>query len=604
MRLSKHSSGSLSGFRSYRVPSRVTPEVIERFLQSLDCPRALTVWLMFREKEHDQLVELAFNPSDYCGLVATRDAYMATKFLSKFEDFSLDLDLDAVAFAKFRETELRCRLVNRRFRTDGDDPLFKGRLVWLHNAVKQKIHRILSDYDPVELFESPDWGPGASTRIKRRDASPQQKFQCETGITRDLFDLVAAPMAVAYPLWFSHLVEVSFPDFDTGNKVITVPKDSSSNRVIAVEPGINLWFQKSIGDMIKRRLLLWGVDLRYQENNQHLAYMGSKDSMLATVDFSSASDTISASVVEALLPQRWFNLLDSARSHYGMLDGSWVKWEKFSSMGNGFTFPLESLIFHACALACVEYLGADTSSVSTYGDDVIIPSVAFELYTELTDFYGFQVNPKKSHVKGLFRESCGAHYYSGFDIKPVYFRSTLTGIETVYRLSNAFRRLAKRQGKLCCDVRFKECVDHLVRSVPAALRLKVPEGFGDGGFISNFDEATPPRYVMNPSKGFGWEFKQYGPVGFAHADERFGYELTELWRIANRPRSFETEPVTPGYFRLIREYLGVAAMLKAIEELTEREEMFKGRNSVLGHRTVFRFFKSVARQWTDLGPWL
>jgi hypothetical protein len=572
---------------------------------------------MFINNEHRQIAELEFNPGSYEGYVATRDAYFATKFLSKYKGLTLDFDLDDVALAKFRLSEDSCRLVNRRFWSKMPDPLFRGPTVWLHNAVKRKIFSILGDFDSEELFESPDWGPGASTMIKRRFASPQQKFQSETGITRDLYDLLddaglsggilpfwSRIMWDAYPTWYKHLQEMGFPHFEAGNKVVTVPKDASTNRVIAIEPGINLWFQKSLGEMIVRRLRRSGVDLRYQERNQRLALSGSKTSELATIDFSSASDTISRAVVEELLPRRWFLLLDCARSHYGKLGDSIVKWEKFSSMGNGFTFPLETLIFHACALACVEYLGADSSSVSTYGDDVIIPSSAYELYSELVRFYGFSVNPKKSHVTGLFRESCGAHYYSGLDVKPVYFRNTLVGIESVYRLSNAIRRLAFRQGfTLCCDARFRNCVDHLIRSVPAGLRLRVPDGYGDGGFISNFDESTPKR-VQSPTRGFGWEFTQFGPVGFTHSDERLGYLLAELWRLAKRRSSFESSPVRPRYFELVRNYLGAPTALKAIHDITEREAVSEGRNSVLGHDKRFRLMKSVARQWPDLGSWL
>jgi len=590
MNLSIHRSGGRSrGFQTYRVPDGLNPTVIKDYLEALDCPRALSVWLLFSSGEHDQLTELEFDPNQYVDKDVLRNSYFATKFLSKFDGLTTSFDRDEVALSKFAKCELACGVVNKRFRNLSTDSLFKGPVVWLHNAVKRKIHRILGEFDLEEFLESPDWGPGASTLIKRRDASSQEKFQREAGITRDLYHLFPmAKLGEVYPHWASHLQDMgeAFPTFCVGNKVVTVPKDSSTNRVIAVEPGINLWFQKSIGDMIGRRLLRFGVDLKDQSRNQHLAYLGSKTSELATVDFSSASDTISTAVVEELLPLRWFVVMDASRSKYGLLHGKTQRWEKFSSMGNGFTFPLESLIFYACAKACVEYLHVDELPVSVFGDDVILPSSAMQLYTELVSFYGFRVNTKKSHHCGFFRESCGAHYYSGFDLKPVYFRTPLQRVESVYRLANAIRRLAFRQGSsLCCDVRFRTCWNRLVQQVPQGLRLRVPEGFGDGGFVCNFDEATPGR-LRHGLEGFA--FLQYSDVGRYRVMEEPGYLLAELWRLSKRaPRG----PTNRHW-------------LKAIAELTDTDVGIAGRNAVHLHVPRYQLCKSQCRQWPDLGPWL
>nr|QDH91162.1 MAG: RNA-dependent RNA polymerase [Leviviridae sp.] len=360
----------LKGLASYRVAKGMLPLVCEEFLSSLDCPRALTVWLLFSNDEHDQLATLEFSPDHYANFGDLRDAYTATKFLSKYKGLTLDRDLDEVALKKFDEFELLCKQTNNRFKSLERDPLFAGSVVWLHNAVIRKIDRILGDFSTEEFFSLPDWGPGASTLIKRREASPARKFQCETGITRDLFDLIGPDiLSQAYPLWGRHLLEQGFPTFQSGNKVITVAKDASTNRVIAVEPGINIFVHQSVGRMLGRRLRRCGVDLRYQERNQRLAQFGSYTNSVATVDFSSASDSISSSVVEALLPPRWFSVMDSCRSRFGNQSGRVIKWEKFSSMGNGFTFQLESLIFYAAAFCCTEFLNQDTSLVSAYGDD-------------------------------------------------------------------------------------------------------------------------------------------------------------------------------------------------------------------------------------------
>lgn len=595
------------GIASYRVPEGFSSSVIEEFLQALDCPRALTVALLYRNMEHEQLARLEFDPLHYANHVALRDAYAATKFLSKYKGLTLNFDLDEVALKKFEEFELLCKQTNRRFRNLQSDPLFRGRTVWLHHAVTRKIAKILGDFSAEEVFSMPDWGPGASTLIKRRDASPAKKFQCETGITRDLYSLIPwETIENAYPLWASQLVDSGFPNFQVGNKVITVPKDASTNRVIAIEPGINLWFQKAVGDMIGLRLRRYGVDLRYQSRNQQLARLGSLNQRLATVDLSSASDSIAKAVVEELLPPRWLLLLDSCRSHYGTLGNSNPRlWEKFSSMGNGFTFQLESLIFYAVASCCAEYLHVESSDVSAYGDDVVLPTACFELFSEMLEFYGFRLNRKKSHYGSLFRESCGSHFFSGIDVKPIYLKDKLSSIPSLYRLANAVRRLAHRRNfRTSCDASFKRVFDLLFQMCPIAYRFRIPNDLGDGGFIANLDEATPSRARHGLE---GYRVKNVVEVSKTYQDDSNGYLLAALWQLkASGDLDFGfREHLADVMLRQIERSGGERHLrLQAIASYTKFTTK-EGRNAVpLNGRTKYRLSNSLCQQWYDLGPWI
>jgi hypothetical protein len=522
-------------------------------------------------------------------MVEFRDAYTATKFLSKFQDLTLDYDLDSVALAKFEKFEQSCASTNTRFRNLSVDPDYTGPIVWLHSAVIHKIEQILRGFSAEEFFRRANWGPGASTIIKSRDASAAIKFQIETGITRDLYALLhpnfyaqtlggqlslpfkeQSLLAAAYPLWFEHLESSgSFPNFQVGNKVVTVPKDATTNRVIAIEPGINIWFQKAIGEMINSRLRRVGVDLRYQSRNQQLAHSASLSGVNATVDFSSASDSISSGLVEALLPPSWFTLLDSCRSRFGLTGTDCRSWNKFSSMGNGFTFSLQSLIFFAMSSCCKDYIQIHDGkvpheSVSVYGDDVIIPVRCLSLFSELSEFYGFSLNAQKSFSSGHFRESCGSHYYSGVDVKPYYLKGNITNVRSLYRAANAIRRLAHRHNNSYgCDYRFKDTFDFLVARVPKALRLRIPESLGDGGFIANFDEATPVR-ARHSIEGYYVRHAVEESVTFQL--DTIGLLLARLW-VPSSAQSLQNSVAKRGQTRL---------SLK----------------------------RSLVQQWVDLGPWI
>jgi hypothetical protein len=144
------------------------------------------------------------------------------------------------------------------------------------------------------------------------------------------------------------------------------------------------------GRVIRRKLRNAGFDLNSDQKNARSALYGSKTDKLATVDFKQASDTISARLVEEILPPAWYTVLNALRSEYYTLDGIVTPYAKFSAMGNGFTFELESLIFVSAALACCQYLKLDSSSVSVFGDDIIIPSEAYPLYTEFCRFLASQ----------------------------------------------------------------------------------------------------------------------------------------------------------------------------------------------------------------------
>ena len=588
----KYGSTFLKGCRSFRVSSEVNSEAVLCYLEALDCPRSLSVALLFKYKEHKQLVDLEFNPSSYLSYEECRDAYAATKFLSKYKDLSLDYDLDEMALKKFEEFELLCKQTNSRFRFPESDPLYKGRVVWLHNAIKRKISAILGEFDPREFIERPDWGPGASTLIKRRVASATNKFQCETGITRELYSLLPLDLlSEVFPSWAYHLSRIGFPNIQQGNRVVTVPKDAKANRVIAIEPGINLFFQKAIGDMIGSRLRRHGIDLRYQDRNQRLALLGSKTNQLATVDLSSASDSIARSVVEEFLPPRWFQVLDACRSHYGLLDNQVRKWEKFSSMGNGFTFQLESLIFFAVSYCCTEYLHLDSElkNVSAYGDDVILPSACRDTFTEMMNYLGFRINDSKSHFDSPFRESCGAHYYQGLDLKPIYLKGKVSSLLSVIRLANAVRRLShRRMCYLGCEIRFRTLFDFLIQKVPKALRLRIPEGIGDGGFISNFDEATPSKAKHWIEGYFAYTLQELSKT---YSEDRVGYLLARLWAMPELtpPNDWGVEGRT---------------RTEALANLFSFPS-FEGRNSVpLTGDLRLKLVKVLVQQWYSLGPWI
>lgn len=477
-----------------RVPA-YDYRVIEQFLISLDCPRALTILILVRNSEFDQVVSQTFNPFDYNDVESARCALLATELLRKHEDLPTSFNREEIALQSFLDAEQQCRDTNERLAASNSH-------VELLFVAQRKIAEVLGHFDAEEMFELGGWGPGSTLYIKRARASIPNKFRQKQELTPRLYRLLTRCFCAYFPNWQPKY------ELTSANKVITVPKNAKTDRTIGVEPSLNLYFQKGVGSMIRRRLAKFAVDLNDQSLNQDLALQGSLDGSLATVDFSAASDTISYQVILDLIPFKWFQVLDILRSPSGyMRDKTKVYYEKFSSMGNGFTFELESLIFWALAKAVVPKNHPSYNKINVFGDDVIIPSEYVSIYMELCAYCGFTINSKKTYSSSYYRESCGAHFWNGTDITPVYLRRFLGKTEAM-RFHNRVVELSRRTvGHGFRDKRFRGCINLLWNSRPNELtRTTCPIGYGDLGYIRSFDEESPR---FNKAFQRGWFSKCY-----------------------------------------------------------------------------------------------
>jgi hypothetical protein len=225
----------------------------------------------------------------------------------------------------------------------------------------------------------------------------------------------------------------------------TVPKNSKTHRVIAKEPTANGFLQKGFGGYLRGRLKRVGVNLDDQGDNQRAAKAAVKD-RLATLDLKAASDTVALELVYELLPVDWALALDDVRSHEASLPtGERITLQKFSSMGNGFTFELESLIFWAICSSVSEVF-SDSERVWVYGDDLIVSQRCAPQLVEVLSWAGFTVNTEKSFFEGRFFESCGKHYFDGEEVTPVYQKEVIDGYQELIRGANRLVRCAHRFG--------------------------------------------------------------------------------------------------------------------------------------------------------------
>lgn len=200
------------------------------------------------------------------------------------------------------------------------------------------------------------------------------------------------------------------------------------------------------------------ADLDDQDPNRALARQGSTDGSLATLDLSSASDSVSFLLVCHLLRDfKWvLKGLQVTRSNRADVPGYGViPLAKYASMGSALCFPVETMVFIAIALyGCLENdpttdLQQLVGSVRAFGDDIIVPSGAAPSVMRALNHFGFEVNRNKSFWTGLFRESCGGDYYAGENVGIFRFRSVIptsrSSVEDVLS-TVATRNLAYKAG--------------------------------------------------------------------------------------------------------------------------------------------------------------
>jgi len=296
---------------------------------------------------------------------------------------------------------------------------------------------------PVGGFSS---GPGVCTDV--RGKSLLEKFS--GSVHASTVDGIA---------YLKFLRKVSKPFHDLPNyaaelrasiKATFVPKDLARSRLIAPQLNGDLTLQYPACNLLEDMLNSFNIDLSVQQMiNREMARKGSlfdnldaiechlksRSVRFCTIDLVSASDIVGVNLVKFLLPPPLFNyLMACAPTQLCWLgaktaaDKEPVKLSMMATMGNAFCFPLQTIVFASIVKALYSRLGLlmkndNVSTFSVYGDDIIVDVTAYKYVIKTLESLNMQPNQKKSFSHGLFRESCGADFFNGYDVRPISFET-------------------------------------------------------------------------------------------------------------------------------------------------------------------------------------
>jgi hypothetical protein len=478
----------------------------------------------FRSKRYDLALRYADSLSEQKYSDATVH-FVANQFSLLVKKYPWDsglvkTDPELEAIREFIKSERRCKRLNKKFSLYARKRSpFENDLHYMRGSIRA----LLGDAPNIAaILDRADFGAGASVGVHGNATHLAAKLLAK--------EWSVTPSAAVYAYWGimrNYQIQELLLDSRNGircldhdfsrekfwskvrmqryNKVAFVPKTAKTHRAIAVEPLLNGFLQKGADVWLREKLRSIGIDLRDQSLNQELARKGSlSDSedgdQYVTIDLKSASDSISIGLVRHLLPIEWFEFLNSLRSDQYELDGKLHTYHKFCSMGNGFCFPLETLLFSACCVAAG--CGSPGIDFSVYGDDIVVKQRHSARVLSLLKVMGFKPNQKKTFLNGPFRESCGADWYKGKDVRPYTLDYELDSLQNIFKWVNLTRR-----SELATHF-FEGTYDRILSNVPEQFRYWRPfKGEPDSGLDSTGSEHLTCQSCTFDRRRMVWRVK-------------------------------------------------------------------------------------------------
>lgn len=480
--------------------SREVKSVALAICDGLSGPLSARIRACIEEERWLDFLAIEVSPSEYTDSESYFNDVACISFLRKYEPLPTGIDRKKVATDAFFEAERTCYRTNQRllpfvYGTYGPDDEATADFI---SVVRKEVEAIIGPRPPQRKVELPQgghtfvdypgrFGPGSTYGDRGSFTTIPDKMSSSPTLTRDAWPFLFPWSGTLWGTACASRGETI--EIVQGNRFTTVPKDCTKFRGICIEPSVNLFYQLAYGQAMKVRMKSAGLNLKTAPDLHKLVACDSSISgKYATIDLSQASDNLALSLVKLVLPPQWLEPLSDLRSPYTEIVEAGVTkrilLEKFSSMGNGYTFELETVIFMAVCRAVYLVKGHKpymSKNVFVFGDDIIVKTELAKDVIAALQFFGFKPNTKKTFVDGPFRESCGGDYYRGVDVRPYFLKELPSEPQHYIAMANGIRAMGRKGPSTeyrWTDVR--RAWFTALDSVPSSIRrCRGPESLGD-----------------------------------------------------------------------------------------------------------------------------
>lgn len=315
-----------------------------------------------------------------------------------------------------------------------------GRLLKMVQSVADNLmSRWSTEFDWRDVY--PKHGPGVVADARRgtdKYLFPTWPSKLERVFPHSYFACSAEKGALA-------LSEetIYFPNREPPVRLLAVPKTLKGPRMVASEPTSHQFIQLGLMRWMRENLpapLAHTLDFRDQEPSRASCLRASRGGHSATVDLSAASDRLSCWLVERIFRRApaLLEALHASRSRWifnatRIGDPYFLRLKKYAPMGNGTTFPVQSIVYAVIAIASTLFWSRTlvtnrsiddvVQGTRVFGDDIILPSCAVIPLANALSYFQLKVNWMKTHSTGTFRESCGMDAFNGLEVTPLYLAS-------------------------------------------------------------------------------------------------------------------------------------------------------------------------------------
>lgn len=441
---------------------------------------------------------------------------LASSLLKKFTDDEDERVTYQRAYAKFLRLNEEVASYTVAPNTSLDEVLLNETKLAFRKFFDDAMDRNTCWWTLSECFARGRPGPGASLKANGNDFYTKLFSSPMSTTSRGLYDhftdaLTSDPLWAVAELQRDQLYGTTVV---RGNRLSFVPKTREIARTICTEPNLNMFYQLGLAGHIEDGLKRsFGISLATQpDKNRAFAragsypdhFMASCPHGYATIDLESASDTFSLTLLDFLLSKQSaiYGLLHLLRSREATFQDVSVPLHMVSTMGNGFTFPLQTLLFTCAVVAVFRSFDVkpnfrDTISrggnCGVFGDDIIVPNFMFERMCHLLKLLGFRPNDAKSFSRGPFRESCGHDYFNGLNVRGVYIKTLKTQASRISAI-NRLNRWSMRQA-----IPLPKTIAYLLAHTPGANFVPMWESDDAGVHL-------PSTLVPNLRRGLNGSF--------------------------------------------------------------------------------------------------